>query len=80
MKYRLEFLDARNNVVRDMRADAVSDYDALCLVDEMWPPDAFRTQVHDQYGNLVVSVSQAEWWDAPAKPHKDAAVPADPLH
>jgi hypothetical protein len=77
MKYRLEFLDVRDNVVRDLRADAVSDFDALRLVDKIWPRDAFRTQVHDQYGKLVVSLSQAEWWDAPARSSEDTTVHAD---
>ncbi len=81
MKYRLKFLDVWDNVVRDMNADAGSDFDALRLVDRIWPPDAFRTQVHDQHGKLVVSLSQAEWWDAPASSSENAVVHAErPSH
>ena len=67
MQYRLQFLDVWGKVVRDKHASAATDFDALRIVEEEWPRDAYSTRVYDGNGGLVVSLCQSGWWDSPTE-------------
>jgi hypothetical protein len=61
MKYRIEFLDAVNSVVRVIDAEAGSRANAFLLVVESdWPPDALTARVVDRHGRRGPSVSRPQ--------------------
>lgn len=54
MQYRVQFLDRRANVIRELTADARSAAHALSLVvDVDWPPHAVTMRVLDRDGREV---------------------------
>ena len=56
MQYRIQFLDAAANVVRELSADAHNAAGAIALVvDPDWPPNAVTMRVLDPLGREVHS-------------------------
>ena len=54
MQYRIQFLDGRANVVREMTADARNAVGAVALVADIdWPPRAITMRVLDADGREV---------------------------
>jgi hypothetical protein len=61
MRYRIEFLDGANTVVRMMHIEAGSPANAFLLVVEKdWPPDAITARVVDEHGRRGLSVSKPQ--------------------
>ena len=59
MRYRIEFLDNANAVVRVMHAQAGSPATAfLRIIEKGWPPDALTARVVDTHGRRALSVSR----------------------
>ena len=60
VQYRIQFLDARRNVLREMTAGARSITSAIeLIVDADWPPRAISMRVLDAYGREVHSAAKA---------------------
>ncbi len=58
MRYRIQFLDCLDNVVREIRADARSAGTAFLRgASVVWPPHAMRVRVVDPSGHASVSKS-----------------------
>ena len=58
MKYRVQFLDSLDNVVREIKADARDVGTAFLRGASMaWPPHAMRVRVVDPHGRASVSKS-----------------------
>jgi hypothetical protein len=56
MQYRIQFLDRRTNVVRELTADARNAVGAVALVADIdWPPHAVTLRVLDPDGREVHS-------------------------
>ena len=54
VQYRIQFLDARRNILREMTANVLSITSALeLIVDADWPPRAVSMRVIDAYGREV---------------------------
>ena len=59
MQYRVQFLDRRANVVRELTADARNAVGAVALVEDIdWPPHAVSLRVLDPDGREVHSKSK----------------------
>ena len=56
MKYRVQFLDDLDHIVREIKADAKSAGTAFLRGASIaWPPHAMRVRVLDPYGRASVS-------------------------
>jgi hypothetical protein len=56
MRYRIQFLDGRANVIRELTADARNAVGAIALVTDIdWPPRAVTIRVLDTEGRKVHS-------------------------
>ena len=56
MQYRIQFLDGRANVIRELTADARNAVGAIALVTDIdWPPRAVSLRVLDLDGREVHS-------------------------
>lgn len=56
MKYRVQFLDRLDNVLREVQADARSAGIAFQHgANVAWPPNALRVQVVDPFGRIASS-------------------------
>jgi hypothetical protein len=56
MQYRIQFLDGRANVIRELTADARNSVGAIALVTDIdWPPRAVTMRVLDADGREVHS-------------------------
>jgi hypothetical protein len=56
MQYRIQFLDGRANVIRELTADARNAVGAIALVTDIdWPPRAVSIRVLDADGREVHS-------------------------
>ncbi len=61
MQYRIQFLDGRANLIRELTADARSATHAASLVvDVDWPPHAVSLRVLDADGREVHSAIKAD--------------------
>ena len=61
MRYRIQFLDGRANVIRELTADARTATNALSLiVDTDWPPRAVTIRVLDTDGREVHSAIKGD--------------------
>ena len=56
MKYRVQFLDSLDNVIREVQADARSPGFAFRRgANTAWPPNALRVEVVDTFGRVSAS-------------------------
>jgi hypothetical protein len=61
MQYRVQFLDGRANVIRELTADARNAVGAIALVTEIgWPPHAVTIRVLDADGREVHSEAKGD--------------------
>jgi hypothetical protein len=59
MQYRVQFLDGRANVLRELTADARNAVGAIALVTDIdWPPHAITIRVLDLDGREVHSAAK----------------------
>jgi hypothetical protein len=61
MQYRIQFLDRRANVIRELTADAQNAVGAIALVTDIeWPPHAVSLRMLDPDGREVHSKSKGD--------------------
>ena len=61
MHYRIQFLDGRTNLIRELTADARSVASAISLVADVdWPPHAVTMRVLDLDGREVHSAVKGD--------------------
>jgi hypothetical protein len=61
MQYRIQFLDGRANVIRELTADARNAAGAVALVAEIdWPPRAISMRVLDADGREIHSANRGD--------------------
>jgi hypothetical protein len=61
MQYRIQFLDGRATVIRELTADARNATGAVALVSEIdWPPRAVTMRVLDTDGREIHSVTKGD--------------------
>ena len=61
MQYRVQFLDGRANVIREITADARNAVGAIALVTDIdWPPHAITIRVLDADGREVHSATKGD--------------------